>query len=885
MKKIFLLFAVLIFYILSTVIFPNNLYSQTNKNKTEKYSKVRIFVKNNSDAAKLQSSDLHIDHSIRKKDFAEAWLSESEIEMLKKSGISYQILINDWNKYYNDLPKMSPSEIRRALEESRDSYNISHSIYGTMGGFLKYSEVTAKLDSMRLQYPNLISVKFPIDSTVENRKIWTVRVSNSPNSPTGRPEIWYHSLIHAREPESMEQNIYFLYWLLENYNIDPIATYILENRELYFTLVLNPDGYVYNETTNPNGGGLWRKNRKNNGGSFGVDLNRNYGIYQYWNSGNNGSSTSPSNDTYRGVSPFSEPETKAVMKFVNSRNFAAILGAHSYGNYLIKPWAWQDPVPTPDDFKFNEYLSDMTMFNHFTTGTPSQTVGYTVRGSADDWYYNDSVHAPHRIIAMTPEIGTTGFWPTQAEILPLAQSMLFTNQYFAMIGGAYVFPVSSNFNKTVYSAGESGTLKIKFKNKGLQTAQNVKIECISPSYYLNVPVTFYNYFSLNSFSIDSSTLGFTISPALPVNSAIPVVINIKQNDSDIVYTETKYILIGNGTVTFADSAENGFSKWTSSQGWALTSAQSHTPSNSFTDSPSGSYLDNTNNSLTMNLPLNVSASPVTYLNFWHKFNTEAGYDFCKVEVSSNNGSAWQTVTTYDGVLSTWTQQILDITSYANSSSQLKVRFTLTSDGFITADGWYVDDIKILNYKPYINSVLSTVNLTAAIEGFLNMKTGSHNISDTATLFLRNINSPYNLVDSSKSVIDSATLTGNFPFYNTATGVYYYEIRHRNSIETWSKSGGEAFTFGGTQSYDFTLNSSRAFGNNLILKGTKYCIYSGDIDQDGFIDASDLSIEENDVSNSSSGYIPSDVNGDYFADAGDLSIVENNVSANINKIVP
>jgi carboxypeptidase T len=881
-KTLFLSAAIIFtFY---NLIFTETLHSQIKK--SEKYSKVKIFVKNNSDINRIESQDLHFDHVIRKKDFLEAWLSESEIELLNKSGVSYQILINDWKKYYDELPKMSSSEINKAITESADNFFVSHSIYGSMGGFLKYSEVNAKLDSMRMEYPNLISVKFAIDSTVENRKIWTVRVSNSPNSPTGRPEIWYHSLIHAREPESMEHTIYFMYWLFENYQIDPIATYILENRELYFTPVLNPDGYVYNETNSPNGGGMWRKNRKNNGGGiYGVDLNRNYGIYQYWNSSNNGSSTSPSSETYRGVSPFSEPETKAVQKFVNSRNFVAILGSHTSGNLMIKPWAWQDPLPTPDDDKFNEYLADMTKYNHYTTGTPFQTVGYKVRGSADDWYYNDSAHSPHRIIAITPETGTTGFWPSQAEIIPLAQGMLFTNQYFAMLGGAYVFPESVNLNKLIYSKGESGTLKVKFKNKGLQTAQNVKIECTSPSYYLNIPVSSYNYFSLNSFDSDSSDFGFTISPALPDNSAIPVVINIKQNDSDIVYTETKYLLIGNGNVTFADSSENGFGKWTTNQGWALTSSQFYSPNNSFTDSPSGNYPDNASNSLTMSLPLNVSASPVTFLNFRHKYDTEVGYDYCYVEVSSNNGSSWQTVTSYNGLQSSWTEQNLDITSFANSSAQMKVRFTLKSDQYVTADGWYIDDIKIINYNSFINSVMTNVNMTVAPEGFYNSNTNSLNMNDTVALYLRNIYSPYIIIDSAKSVIDSLTFSGNFSFTNTGTGVYYYVIRHRNSIETWSKSGGEAFSFGGNMNYNFTTNSSQAYGNNLKQINSKYFIYSGDINQDGSIDASDLSISENDVSVNLSGYVTSDLTGDYYADGSDLSIIENNASLSILKIVP
>ncbi len=160
---------------------------------------------------------------------------------------------------------------------------------------------------------------------------------------------------------------------------------------------------------------MWRSNRHISTGQCGsTDINRNYGIYQYWNSSNNGSSTDSCNGgqgTYRGRSPFSEIETQNMRNFVNGRNFNAIFGAHTYGNYLIKPWAWSDPNVTPDDNKFSQFLADMKASNPvYTTGTPSQTVGYFVRGGADDWYYNDSVHTGHHIFGITPETGTE-FWP------------------------------------------------------------------------------------------------------------------------------------------------------------------------------------------------------------------------------------------------------------------------------------------------------------------------------------------------------------------------------------------------------------------------------------------------------------------------------------------
>ncbi|HMS66484.1 MAG TPA: M14 family metallopeptidase, partial [Ignavibacteria bacterium] len=316
--------------------------SENSSYNDGKYSKVKIFAGSESDIKRINNAGLFFDHAeFVASEYMETWLSEAEIEMLKRSGIPYQILIEDWVKYYNELPKMTPQEILDAIQSSIDEYNISHSIYGSMGGFLIFSEVVNKLDSMRLQYPNLISEKFSLGNTVENRAMWTVRVSNSPDAPTGRPEAWFHSLIHAREPMSMEQNIYFMYWLFENYNIDPVATYILNTRELYFTPVFNPDGYEYNRSISPNGGGMWRKNRKlNSGTTYGIDLNRNFGPYAFWNSTNNGSSTDPTSDTYRGPSPFSEPETRNAMNFVNSRNFKGILSYHTYGNYLIRPWGY-----------------------------------------------------------------------------------------------------------------------------------------------------------------------------------------------------------------------------------------------------------------------------------------------------------------------------------------------------------------------------------------------------------------------------------------------------------------------------------------------------------------------------------------------------------------
>ena len=195
-----------------------------------------------------------------------------------------------------------------------------------------------------------------------------VKISDNPDIDEQEPEILYTALIHAREPQSMMQMIYFMYYLLENYNTDPSVQYLVDNREMFFIPVLNPDGYEYNRSTNPSGGGMWRKNRKNNGGSYGIDLNRNFGPYAYWNAPNGGSSTVPSSDTYRGTAPFSEPETANLRDFLATRYFKNALNYHTYSNLLIYPYGALE-METPDSATFREFARDMTAYNGYEYGT------------------------------------------------------------------------------------------------------------------------------------------------------------------------------------------------------------------------------------------------------------------------------------------------------------------------------------------------------------------------------------------------------------------------------------------------------------------------------------------------------------------------------------
>ncbi|MBL8008324.1 MAG: hypothetical protein JNJ56_12405, partial [Ignavibacteria bacterium] len=128
----------------------------------------------------------------------------------------------------------------------------------------------------------------------------------------------------------------------------------------------------------------------------------------------------------------------------------------------------------------------------------------------------------------------------------------------------------------------------------------------------------------------------------------------------------------------------------------------------------------------------------------------------------------------------------------------------------------------------------------------------------------------------------------FTFPNAQNNIpYYVEVKHRNALETWSA---DPVAFASDYaSIAFSVDAIYAFGNNEIQVDNDpynvFAFYSGDINQDGTIDASDLSGVENDLSNSVSGYVPADLNGDEFVDASDLSLVENNVALGVSVITP
>lgn len=157
-------------------------------------------------------------------------------------------------------------------------------------------------------------------------------------------------------------------------------------------------------------------------------------------------------------------------------------------------------------------------------------------------------------------------------------------------------------------------------------------------------------------------------------------------------------------------------------------------------------------------------------------------------------------------------------------------------------------------------------------------------TDNIKVEIRNSTSPYEIVDVNTGL---GGLGNSYPFYfaKTVNDVnYYIVVRHRNSIQTWSKAGGEMFS-GGTLNYDFTSAITQAYGSNQILVGSDYSIFTADVQQDDLVDGSDGSLIDNDATEFVTGYVVTDLNCDEVVDGSDALFAENNASEFVSAAYP
>lgn len=637
-------------------------------------------------------------------------LSQQEVDRIVAAGFPVTIIHADYTKFIADRNRSDAGLIGYINSHKQDYNNSDVSNYtvpthfklGTMGGYLNLAEVYSELDSMRILYPNLISAKFGIGNanSIEGRPIYCVRISNNPNQTQSKPRVFYNALTHAREPMGMQQFIFYMWYLLENYSTNEEIQYLVDNAELYFVPVANPDGYEYNHSYAPYGGGDWRKNRRNNGdGTWGVDLNRNYGYK--WGYDNNGSSPNPGDATYRGTAAFSEPETQVVRDFCIDMDFRIAMNYHTYSNYLLYPWGWQTQI-TPDSTLQLTYADFLTRQNGYLAGMPG-TILYNTNGDIMDWEYGEQTAKP-KIFGFTTETGnqTDGFWPPVTRIIPLAQENMYSNLMVAHFALRYA--EASDISPVIVSEKE-GYFKFEFKRFGLDAPANYQVS-VQPMDTALIIATGPACTIANPaiFNVVTDSISYTLNPDIITGTEISFIYRINNGFYTFQDTVTKFF--GPPLEVFGDSC-NTMDNWTSTK-WNISSTQYHSPPGSITDSPTGNYSPSSNYTVSNKVKIDLKNSPVAVVNYYAKWKTEKGFDYVQILLSDDNGLTWApkegkyTVTgteyeafrqpVYDGKKYNWVKEQIILTDYVGKD--IKIRFLLKSDNSRNYDGFYFDDVAV-----------------------------------------------------------------------------------------------------------------------------------------------------------------------------------------------
>ena len=288
--------------------------------------------------------------------------------------------------------------------------------------FHTYDSLVSELLQLNASRPDLVSIQ-TIGTSYENRSIIALRMT-LPGGSQPKKNILYMGLHHADEWQSMEVVMYLIHYYLANAQDLPMVRAILQNANVWFIPLVNPDGLTYSQIHDS----LWRKNRRDNGdGTFGVDLNRNYD-YEWRTGGfaSDGSLVNSLSIEYPGPRPFSEIETQAIRDFAKANPPVFSISYHTAGEWILFPWSYT-PSSTIDDGVFRAYSQEMAAYNGYKILQEGHS-NHNKPGNADDWLYHN-----FGTLAFTYEVGPGFSSQDEQQIQSIVQSNVNSAVYGASL--------------------------------------------------------------------------------------------------------------------------------------------------------------------------------------------------------------------------------------------------------------------------------------------------------------------------------------------------------------------------------------------------------------------------------------------------------------------
>lgn len=345
-----------------------------------------------------------------------------------RPGIYLDLVVTDaeYNSLLSQGYKAVITQTEKQLKENLKSQT-------DLAGYRSYTDLLTELQNIEAANPNICKLYDIGDSrgkeytaaAYNNYKhdIWALKVSDNVATEEDEPCIFYMGEHHAREPISLEVAMYILNHIINNYGTDPDITSSVNNKQIWFVPLVNPNGHkiVWDEVDT-----WWRKNIRDNNGSNtintgttdGVDPNRNYP----WEWGGEGTSSDPTDITYCGPSPASEPEIIAMKNMLDSHHFVAGITYHSYSELVLWPYGYTASAYAPDRNSLEALGISMAntipaYYGGYYTPQKSSDL-YGASGVTDDYAYGQL-----GIFSYCIELGIT-FIPASSEILGICEDNL-----------------------------------------------------------------------------------------------------------------------------------------------------------------------------------------------------------------------------------------------------------------------------------------------------------------------------------------------------------------------------------------------------------------------------------------------------------------------------
>jgi len=289
---------------------------------------------------------------------------------IRDSGVTPSIVIPDLQR------KIEEVQILNDVARSKESHMFER--------YHEFDEIMSWLEDKVRGCQDMCEI-INIGSSYENRPLNVLKIGVP---GTNKMSIWIDAGIHAREWIAPATAMFFIERLLDDWSVDDVVWDLINEYDFYIQPVVNPDGYEYTWRTDR----TWRKTRSRSSSSecVGVDPNRNYDFH--WGSiGGKNTTASPCSNTFGGLEPFSEPETRAQAEFIlqNGINWKAFLTLHSYGQLWMAPYGYTKTPPC----NMNELMDAGTVAveelkqyygTQYTVGSASQIL-YSSSGTSRDW--------------------------------------------------------------------------------------------------------------------------------------------------------------------------------------------------------------------------------------------------------------------------------------------------------------------------------------------------------------------------------------------------------------------------------------------------------------------------------------------------------------------